>query len=116
MTLNPEFFKIIYTDLINTKKTRGNVQAALEAADDYLALRAPALFAPIIDHLRDVGETRSCTDIENHFARNFGVEGVTTACEYLADRALIGKASTTLRLTKKSNVDVEELAFFSLEP
>src|SRR5437870_5450836 len=57
-------------------------------------------------------ETRSCTEIENHFKRNFGVSGVTTACEYLADQGLIGKASTAVRLTKKSNVDVQELAFF----
>ena len=38
--------------------------------------------------------------------------GVTTACEYLADQGLIGKASTPVRLTKRSNVDVQELAFF----
>ena len=37
---------------------------------------------------------------------------MTTACEYLADQGLIGKASTPVRLTKKSNVEVQELAFF----
>ena len=37
MKLNPAFFKIIYTDLLNTKKTRKSVQAALDAIDDYLA-------------------------------------------------------------------------------
>jgi hypothetical protein len=42
------------------------------------------------------------------------VSGVTTACEYLADRQIIGKASTPVRLTKKSNVEVQELAFFSM--
>ena len=115
MQLNPAFFKTIYSDLINTKKSMKNVQAALDAIDDYLAQRAATLFAPLIDHLRDAGETRSCTEIENHFTRNFDVEGVVTACEYLADRGLIGKASTTVRLTKKSNVDVEEVAFFYLE-
>ena len=41
--------------------------------------------------------------------------GVTTACEYLADQGLIGKASTPVQLTKKSNVEVQELAFFYLE-
>jgi predicted nucleotidyltransferase len=115
MKLNPTFFRSIYTDLINTKKTVKNVQAALAAIDEYLAERAAVLFAPVIDHLRDAGETRSCTEIENHFTRNFDVGGVVTACEYLADRGLIGKASTAVRLTKKSNVDVQELAFFYLE-
>ena len=44
--------------------------------------------------------------------RNFDVSGVTIACEYLADQGIIGKAATPVRLTKKSNVDAQELAFF----
>lgn len=115
MKLNPAFFKTIYSDLLNTKKTKKNVQAALDAIDGYVAERASSLFAPVIEHLREAGEARSCTEIEDYFKRNFNVEGVTTACEYLADQGLIGKASTPARLTKKSNVEVQELAFFYLE-
>jgi hypothetical protein len=111
MKLNPTFFQTVYVDLLNTKKTRKSVQAALEAIDGYLAQRAAALFGPVLDHLREVGEARSSTEIESHFERNFDVKGVTAACEYLADQGLIGKASTPLQLTKKSNVRVEELAF-----
>jgi predicted nucleotidyltransferase len=116
ITLNPAFFKIVYTDLLSGSgaKLRKNVERALEAVDGYLAERARALFAPIIDHLREVGEARSCTEIENYFEKNFGVSGVTAACEYLADQGLIGKASTAVRLTRLSNIDVQELAFFSL--
>ena len=71
-------------------------------------------FAPVIDHLREAGEARSCSEIEAHFKRTSTSSGVTTACEYLADQGLIGKASTPVRLTKRSNVDVQELAFFYL--
>ena len=42
----------------------------------------------MIEHLREVGEARSATEIEDHFQRNFGIEGVTGACEYLADQGL----------------------------
>jgi predicted nucleotidyltransferase len=112
MKLNPAFFKTIYADLLNNKKTRKSVQAALDAIDRYVADRAATLFKPVIDHLREVGEARGSGEIENHFERNFDVNGVTTACEYLADQGLIGKASTPVRLTKKSNVEVQELAFF----
>jgi uncharacterized protein len=112
MKLNPSFFKVIYTDLLNQKKTRKAVQSALDAAGRYIADRAPALFAPVLDHLREVGEAQSCGEIEDHFKRNFDVDHVTTACEYLADQGLIGKASTPVQLTKKSNVQVQELAFF----
>jgi uncharacterized protein len=111
MKLNPAFFNTVYADLLNAKKTRKSVQAALDAIDGYLAQRAAALFRPVLDHLREVGEARSSTEIEAHFKRSFDVEGVTTACEYLADQGLIGKASTPVQLTKKSNVLVQELAF-----
>jgi hypothetical protein len=110
--LNPDFFKTVYTDLLNTKKTRKNVLAALDAVDRYIADRVAALFGPVMDHLREVGEARSCTEIESYFSRNLDVTGVITACEYLADQGLIGKASTPVQLTKKSNVRVQELAFF----
>ncbi len=111
LQLNPAFFKIVYADLLNTPKTVKNVQAALDAIDDYLAKRAPALFGLILDHLREAGDTRSASDLEAHFSRNFEVEGVTVACEYLSDRGLICKVSTPLQLTKRSNISVQELAF-----
>ena len=114
MTLNPAFFATVYTDLLNGRKTRKNVEAALDAVDRYVAERAPVLFAPVLEHLCEAGETRSCSDIELHFKRNHDVEGVTTACEYLADQGLIGKASTPVQLTKRSNVQVQERAFYHL--
>jgi len=117
MQLNPAFFKIVYVDLLNTKKTSKNVQAALDAIEAYLAKRAPALFGLIIDHLREVGDTRSASDLEGHFSRNFDVEGVTTACEYLSDRGLISKVSAPIQLTRQSNISVQEMAFvYAQEP
>src|SRR6266478_4332866 len=53
MNLNPEFFRIVYADLLNAKKTVENVHAALDAIDNYVSRRAAKLFAPVIDHLRD---------------------------------------------------------------
>lgn len=111
MKLNRVFFQVIYADLLNQRKTKKAVEAALKATDNYLAERTNTLFEPVLDHLREVGEARSATEIEAHFKRNFNVEGVTLACEYLADRGLIGKASTPLQLTKRSNIQMEELAF-----
>lgn len=110
--LNPAVFDTIYTRLLNEPKSRPRVEAALDAVGGYLAARTPLLFAPLVEHLREAGETRSSTEIETHFARHFGFEGVVTACEYLADRGLIGRGATPVRLTRASRVDLEELAFF----
>jgi len=112
LKLNPPFFKLIYSDLLNAKKTVAAVEAALSAIDEYLGKRATAIFAPIVEHLTEVGEARSITEIEHYFQLNFGIEDITSACEYLADKGLIGKAPLPVRLTKRSNVDVNEMAFF----
>ena len=115
MKLNPAFFKTVYTELLNAKKTRKSVQTALEAIDRYVGERVATLFGPVIDYLREVGEARGSSEIEDHFKRYFDLSGVTTVCEYLADQGIIGKASTPIRLTKKSNVEMQELAFFYME-
>jgi uncharacterized protein len=112
LALNPAFFKTVYTDLLNTPKTRPAVEAALAAIDGYVAERAPVLFKAVIEHLREVGEARSSTELESHFSRNFNVSGVTAACEYLADRGVLGKAATPIRITRRSTVALQELAFF----
>jgi hypothetical protein len=41
------------------------VQDALDAIDRYLGDRAATIFAPIVDHLLDVGEPRSSREIED---------------------------------------------------
>jgi predicted nucleotidyltransferase len=111
LKLNPTFFRTVYTDLLNTPKTRKKVEAALDAADRYMADRARRLFRPVLDYLRDAGDTRAASEIEHHFKRTFNVEGVMTACEYLADEGYLGKVSTPVRATKKSSVSLQELAF-----
>ncbi len=114
--LNPTLFATVYTDLLNEQKTPERVQFALDTIDRYIAKHATALFAPLLEHLRDVGEARSCTEIEAHFKKTYDIDYVTTACEYLADQGMIGKASIATRLTKRSHTDVQELAFFTLDP
>ncbi len=113
MKLDPALFKTIYTDLLNAKKTRKQVETALATVDAYVAERAPRLFALAIEYLEKAGEVRSFSEIEAHFERTYGVSQVGTACEYLADQGLIGKAAVSSRLTKRSNADVQELAFFA---
>jgi len=112
LKLNPAFFRTVYVDLLNQPKTRETVQAALDAVDGYIASRAERVFAPILEYLREARDARGCAEIEEHFRRQFGIEDVATVCEYLADQGRIGKAALPGKLTKKSNIEVQELAFF----
>jgi hypothetical protein len=114
--LNPALMKTIYGDLLHEPATRARVETALKTVDDYIGSRATRLFAPVLTYLREAGEARACSEIEHFFSRHFDVVEVTTACEYLADQQLIGKVSIPVKLTKKSPVSVEELAFVCLDP
>jgi hypothetical protein len=113
--LNPALLKTIYSDLLHEPVTRARIDAALKTVDDYIASRATVLFAPVLNYLREAGEARACSEIEHYFSRHFEVVEVTTVCEYLADQTLIGKVSVAAKLTKKSTVSVEELAFVYLD-
>ena len=113
-SINPAFFTTIYTDLLNRKKSRALVQAALDAVDRYVEERTQQLFSLVLDYLRDAGEARSSGELDAHFTRHYDVGHASMACEYLADRGLIGKVSLAARLTKKSNVDIQEQAFVYL--
>ena len=112
LALNPDFFKTVYTDLLNTRKTKKAVVTALESAEAYMAKRAKRLFAPVLDYLREAGDIRSASDLEDHFSRRFDVDCITTACEYLSDQGLIAKAASPVRATKRSSASLPELAFF----
>jgi len=114
--LNAPLMRTIYSDLLQRGTDRETVEKALATIEYYLAVRARKVFAPVLDYLREHGDVRSSRDIEDHFKKTYGVDGITTACEYLADVGMIDKASTSVQLTRRSNVTLQELAFFASEP
>ena len=106
MKLNPALFETIYIGLLNAKKTQGQRRVGARAGRRVPRRRArPRSSRPSSTYLREVGEARSCTEIENHFKRHFDVsrrdDGVRVPGRSGTDRQGVAPA----RLTKKSNVD-----------
>ena len=112
LRLNPSFFEAVYSDFIHQKKTVRTVQAALGLINQYLDDRLDALFGPVLAYLSEADGVRSATEVEDHFNKQMNIEGVTTACEWLADRGVIRKVASPMRLTDKSRVSFEEAAFY----
>ena len=81
------FFKTIYTDLLNTKKTKKAIEGALAAADACVAARAKRLFAAVLTYLREAGEIRSASDLESHFSARSGSAGSPRRVD-IADQGL----------------------------
>jgi len=80
--LNPAFFKLVYTDLLNNKKTAQTLQETLTAIDNYLADRTSEFFGLALDYLQEIGEARSATEIDDHSDR------MTTMCAASEDETL----------------------------
>jgi hypothetical protein len=110
--INPAFFHSIYTDLIQKKKTHAEIAAALKRIDQYLTKKIRTLFGPVLDFLADAGAPRSATEIDTNFASQMNISHVHTACEWLADKGVIEQLATPVRLTEKSPVALDELAFY----
>ena len=107
---NPNFFDAVFTDLINKEKDEETVRRALETIDRYLEDQTFTLFQPLFDFLMSAGGTRTATELSDHF----GVRQVWVGlvCEWLAQKGVIEQFSSPLRLTKESQISVEEAAYY----
>ena len=115
LRLNPQLFRLVYANLLEREATREVLGTALDAIDGYLKPRAEDLFAPVLDYLDEAGgEPRSTTEIAHYFRRHYDMENVVIACEWLSDIGVVEKASTPVKLTTRSQTEVEELAFFRI--
>jgi hypothetical protein len=112
LRLNPAFFTRVYMDLLDGPKDEANVGGAIEAVNAYLTERIPVLFRPLFRYLAEAGGPRSVTEITEHFRKLLQGDGVDAACEWLADRGVIEKVGTPLRLSDKSRVAVNEAAYY----
>lgn len=116
MRLNPEFFGVVYLDLVNQQKDEPTVGRALDHINEYLGNKVYSLFGPILDYLNAAGGIRTTTEIDNYFAKQaFGGSPCPTLCtvyEWLADEGVIQKVPSPLRLSPKSQVVLDEAAYY----
>ena len=107
---NPNFFDPIFTDLIDQEKDEETVRRSLEMIDRYLENQTFTLFQPLFDFLMSAGGTRTATELSDHFGVRQAWVGLV--CEWLAQKGVIEQFSSPLRLTKESQISVEEAAYY----
>ncbi|HWQ15334.1 MAG TPA: hypothetical protein VNL77_21215 [Roseiflexaceae bacterium] len=114
MKHNPAFFNRIYFDVINKPKSPALMQEILLAAEGYLLERTEVLFKPLLDYLAAAGGARTVTEIDAYFDKQLQSDhgGAALACEWLAEQGVIAKVAAPLRLTEKSQVTVDEAAYY----
>ena len=118
---NPDFFNRVYTDLINCEKTEAVLQDALDAISAYLDARQ-FVFQPILEYLIEQKAPRTNTELNADLGRGLHVnsegipefddESLDLICQWLAWKGIIRQVAMPIKLTVKSQVSVEEPAYY----
>jgi predicted nucleotidyltransferase len=109
---NPSFFNAVYTDLINEPKDKQTIQQALDMINAYLEERADRLFKPVLDYLAEADGIRTASELNAHFRKKVQAYDLIWVYEWLAQKGIIEKVAAPIRLTKKSQVALEEPAYY----
>jgi len=109
---NPKLFNALYFDLVHQKKDDAAIQRALVLINTYLDANLLALFKPILDYLADQGGIRSTSDIDSYFKKQAQIGSLSNVYEWLADKGVIQKVPSPLRLTPKSLIELQEAAYY----
>lgn len=112
LAYNPGFFEIAYTGFVNAPKDAPALQRQLERIEAYLLERVDRIFAPLLDYLGEAGDPRTLSAIDAHFAPKLPHAELFLVCDWLAEKGILEKMAAPLRLTRKSQISVEEVAFY----
>ena len=118
---NPDFFNHVYTDLINCEKTEAVIQDVLDAINAYLDERQ-FIYQPILAYLVEQKAPRTNTELNADLGRGlhsndegvpeFDDESLDLVCQWLVWKGVIRQIAMPMKLTAKSQVSVEEPAYY----
>ena len=118
---NPDFFNHVYTNLINCEKNETVIQDTLDAINAYLDERQ-FIFQPILDYLIEQKTPRTGTELNADLGHSphgkseeepeFDEESLDLVCQWLTWKGIIRQVAMPLKLTVKSQIAVEEPAYY----
>ncbi|MBM7564224.1 hypothetical protein [Paenibacillus sacheonensis] len=111
---NPAFFGRMYTELIEGPKTLEAMEEAVRLADRYVEERHERLFKLVTDYLSQENDVRPFSELMLHLKQRYRMDDalIVHGCEWLAQKGFIERASYPARLTARSRVELDELAYF----
>jgi hypothetical protein len=114
--LNPMLFQKIYRDVFARPATFENVKERLETLRAYFNEKAPLLFEPILDYLKEAGHFVTATELTRHFNPKMKQPlddlSAIEACNWLVEHGIIQRMVEPYRLTTRSRVQVDEAAYY----
>src|SRR5262245_49474703 len=109
----PDLFQTIYLDVLSKRKNRRVLSAALDAIDRYLDEHYQAHLKPLLDFLKKQNRVVPLSEISDRFAfSQLHPWHLESACEWLERKGRLQKVSAPFKLTRRSQEQVEEPAYF----
>ncbi|GEM_PF-547473 len=112
LKLNPELFRQIYTDLIHAPKDQARIRCVIDLIGSYLDDKMELLFGLVLEYLRREGGIRTTGEIILYFQDQVQSYALSNVTEWLADKGIIRKVPAPVRLTRKSQVVLDEAAYY----
>jgi len=114
--LAPELFQVVYLDVLSKKKSAKLLETALAEIDAYLLKHYEDHLQPLLHFLKKQNRTVPLSEISDHFAYSQVYPWhLESACEWLERKGFLEKLSAPFKLTKRSQEQVEEPAYY-LDP
>jgi uncharacterized protein len=113
MSLNPKLFEVIYAKVMQDGNNLATLEAALTAIDAYLQEHYSDHLKPLLAYLTKADRVVPLSEIGDQFAYSQVYPWhIEAACEWLERNGKLQKLSVAFKLTKRSQHDVEEPAYY----
>jgi hypothetical protein len=114
--LNPETFEPIINGLLHGEKDLETLTKLFELVEAYMETNATQIFKPLLTYLSTEGEVRGISEIFHHIANRLQMEEnrllLFDTCNWLVEIGILQTVDNPIKLTPKSQVTVDEPAYF----
>jgi hypothetical protein len=109
----PDLFQTIYLDVLARRRNRRVLATALDTIDRYLDEHYQAHLKPLLSFLKKQNRVVPLSEISDQFAfSQLHPWHLESACEWLERKGRLQKVSAPFKLTRRSQEQVEEPAYF----
>ncbi len=111
LKLNPTFFKKVFIEASEMKKTEENMTVMVKACEEYLDERMETAYKPILDYLAEVGEFRTQQEIRDYLENMTGQRVLHLNLRELVRRGWVLDSVEEKRITDRSQPLMFEPSF-----
>jgi len=112
MEYNPDFIKPVYERPMQGAMTREEVWDILKLFRKFLEDNLDLLKIPVVSYMSD-GEVRTVTTLVKHYRMDS--HGLYHIFDFLEEMGVVARVTETTRITPKSRMAIEEVAFLYIE-